>query len=264
MARGAPPGLAAPTAPPAAPALREAAALADAVRELDEDEGAAPERWAELVPRCRRVREALVAARAGGEEVAQLACEASAEACVRAGDLGEALKAVMSLVAEVFPARHAAGARGDVEARWAAARAAAVVYFAAVPAAAAPLEVQAEMRRAAPRGVREAALRHVLPVLAALSAGDYARLPRLADGSPRLLRLLLRRAALPAGRRRAARVWAKAYKQLARADALAMLSLEAGGDGQAALAEALRAHPAPAVAAPGGPEDPLPTTLAFK
>ena len=59
--------------------------------------------WAALVPRFRALRESLLSLGADGSLVSA-ALEASADACARAGDWAEFLKAAQQLVLSVYPA----------------------------------------------------------------------------------------------------------------------------------------------------------------
>ena len=182
--------------------------------------GAAAGAWEPLVPRYRSLRESLTSERVTGE-LALRAYEASADACLAAGDGGEFLKCQQRLLSELFPL--AAKAGGDVE-RWAEFSAAAPLYFACVEGLADGGEVSAALRAVPPALLGTPLLRLCLRALGALQRRDGAAFCATAvhpDATP-LLRLLMARA-LPAARRDALAAAGKAFHTLPCAAASRML-----------------------------------------
>ncbi|KAL4419751.1 hypothetical protein ABPG75_006849 [Micractinium tetrahymenae] len=73
-----------------------------------EQDGAA-DAWRDLVPRCRTLRETLTSLRELSHFTREV-YECAADVCTHAGDLGEALKALQTLVHHIYPALAAAEA----------------------------------------------------------------------------------------------------------------------------------------------------------
>lgn len=208
--------------------------------------------WAALVPRYRWLRESLTSERLLATPLALRAYEASAEACLRAGDHGELLNCLLRLTCD----RLGGAAPGCCSPELAAC----AVLHAACAAPGQPgcrLETAAALR-ALPAGTAAALPRAALAALGALARGDpvaYVRAAMSPDCPP-LLRLLLA-ARLPAERLRALESLAAAYRSLPAAAAARWLSVDearlgallavatgrAGGGG-ARLAAAARAFEA--------------------
>ncbi|KAL4435478.1 hypothetical protein ABPG77_006240 [Micractinium sp. CCAP 211/92] len=80
-----------------------------AALEAGDQDGAAADAWRDLVPRCRALRETLTSLRELSHFTREV-YECAADVCARAGDLGEALKALQVLVHHIYPALAAAEA----------------------------------------------------------------------------------------------------------------------------------------------------------
>ena len=185
--------------------------------------GEAAAEWQALVPRFRALRESLTSEGVDGE-LPLSAYLLAAEACLRAGDVGEYLKCQQRLLTELFPD---AAARGEPHARWSELAACAVLYFAVAVDEA--NEVAAALRTTPPALLRSAPLRCALRALGALSRRDGPAFCACAqsEDATLMMRLLMARR-LPAARELALCAFARAYRQLPATSAVQRLGVDAG------------------------------------
>jgi hypothetical protein len=210
--------------------------------------------WQPLVFRFRALRESLTSEGVGGA-LALRAYEASAEACLRAGDVGEYLKCQQRLTTQLYPGAtrgdgNATATRlgdGNATARWPEFCACAALYFACVVSASdgGAAELTAQLRATPAALLRTPPVACALRALAALAARDGAAFVAAAaheDATP-LMRLLMARR-LPDARRAALSAAARAFRTLPVAAAARTLRLP-----EEQVAAALAA----AAATPGAP-----------
>lgn len=179
--------------------------------------------WQALVPRFRALRESLTSEAVGGE-LPLSAYLLAAEACLRAGDVGEYLKCQQRLLSELLPA---AAARGEPHPRWSELAACGVLYFAVAVDEA--NEVAAALCATPPPLLQTPPLRCALRALGALSRRDgsaFCACMRSEDATPLMRMLMARR--LPAARELALCAFSRAYRQLPSACVVQRLSLDAG------------------------------------
>ena len=204
-----------------------------------------------LVSRFRALRESLTSEGVSGA-LALRAYEASAEACLRAGDAGEYLKCQQRLLSQLYP-----GAAHEEAARWAEFAACGALYFACCSFGGdSAAETACSLRAIPSHLLRAPPLLCALRALGALARRDGAAFcaeQAHADATP-LMRLLMARR-LPDARRAALAAASRAFKTLPCAAAVRMLRLPR----DEALGPALVA----AATAPGAPAQLVAAAKAF-
>jgi hypothetical protein len=199
----------------------EALRLKQALSLTDEGALGQEQAWKRLVPRFRALRESLT--RDGDDHALTLAAyELAGEACLRAGDLPEALKAVQRLVRELYPLAAARSSAASIQKRWAEAAACALLFFAHTSG-----ERCTALRDTPKHLLRTPAVRSVVQALGCLARGDHATYCRALSATPLLVRLLAVHQ-LNAARCQALFAFSRAYRSLPVAVVESRLGVQGG------------------------------------